>query len=117
MLVVCKNVLPVPGSSFPITDAKVETTKPVTNGKFADYVGQFETPMGLLTFQQEGEKFVGISPEGERIELAPDAAAKDKFTAQTASVRLTFERDANGKVAGLIIIIPSGRELKGKKIK
>jgi tricorn protease len=110
-------VLPVPGSSFPLTDAKVETPKPVTNGKFADYIGQFETPMGLLTFQQEGEKFVGVSPEGERIELAADAAAKDKFAAQTASVQLTFERDAGGKVVGLTLVIPSGRELKGKRVK
>ena len=111
-------VLPIPGSSFPITDTKIESTpKPIADGKFADYVGQFETPMGLLTFQQEGEKFVGISPEGERIELAPDAAAKDKFAAQTASVQLIFERDASGKVTGLTIIIPSGKELKGKRVK
>jgi hypothetical protein len=110
-------VLPFPGSSFPITDTKVETLKPVTNVKFADYIGQFETPMGLLTFQQEGEKFVGVSPEGERIELAADAVAKDKFAAQTASVQLTFERDAGGKVVGLTLVIPSGRELKGKRVK
>jgi hypothetical protein len=110
-------VFPVPGSSFPITDVKIEAPKLITDGKFAEYVGQFETPMGLLTFQQEGEKFVGVSPEGERIELAPLASAKDKFAAQTASVQLTFERDEGGKVFGLTLIIPSGRELKGKKIK
>jgi len=110
--------LPVPGSSFPIIESKVEsTTKPIADGKFSDYVGQFETPMGLLTFQQEGEKFVGVSPDGERIELAPDAVAKDKFAAQTANVQLTFERDASGKIVGLALIIPSGKELKGKKIK
>jgi hypothetical protein len=110
--------LPVPGSSFPLADAKIESVpKPTTTGKFADYVGQFETPMGLLTFQQEGEKLIGVSPEGERIELAPIASAKDKFAAQTASVQLTFERDASGKVVGLTLIIPSGRELKGKRIK
>ncbi|MDQ3750252.1 MAG: hypothetical protein M3367_14755, partial [Acidobacteriota bacterium] len=63
-----------------------------------------------------GEKFVGVAPNGERIELAPDAA-KDKFAAQTASVQLTFERDASGKVTGLTIIIPSGKELKGKRVK
>lgn len=110
-------VLPVPGSSFPVTDAKVETPKPVTNGKFADYVGQFETPTGAVTFQQEGDKFIGVAPNGERIELVPDATAKDKFAAQTASVQLTFERDASGKVVGLTLIIPSGQELKGKKVK
>ncbi len=111
-------VLPVPGSAFPVTDVKIETPKLTTDGKFADYIGQFETPMGLLTFGQEGEKFVGVSPEGERIELVPDAGAvKDKFAAPTASVQLTFERDASGKVTGLTMIIPSGRELKGKKVK
>ncbi|MDQ3713417.1 MAG: S41 family peptidase [Acidobacteriota bacterium] len=111
------SVLLMPGSSFPITDAKIEIPKPIIEGKFADYVGQFETPMGVLTFQQEGDKFVGVAPNGERIELAPDTAAKDKFAAQTASVQLTFERDAGGKVIGLILIIPSGQELKGKKVK
>jgi hypothetical protein len=108
--------LPVPGSSFPISGAKVETPRPTTE-KFADYVGQFETPMGAVTFRQEGEKFVGVSPNGERLELAPDAEVKDKFAAQTASVQLTFERDANGKVVGLTLIIPSGQELKGKRVK
>ncbi len=110
-------VLPVPGSSFPLTDAKVETPKLTTGGKFADFIGQFETPMGAVTFQQEGEKFVGVAPNGERLELAPDASARDKFAAQTSSVQLTFERDASGKVVGLTLIIPSGQELKGKKVK
>jgi hypothetical protein len=110
-------VLPVPGSAFPATDTKIETPKLVTGGKFADYIGQFETPMGALTFQQEGEKFIGVSPEGERLELVPDSAAKDKFAAPTANVQLVFERDASGKVAGLTIVIPSGKELKGKRIK
>ena len=72
---------------------------------------------GARNQRQEGDKFVGIAPNGERIELVPDAAAKDKFAAQTASVQLTFERDASGKVVGLTLIIPSGQELKGKKIK
>jgi tricorn protease len=110
-------VLPVPGSLFPIVDAKVETPKTTTTGKFADYVGQFETPMGAVTFQQEGDKFVGVAPSGERIELVPDASAKDKFAAKTASIQLTFERDGNGKVVSLTLIIPSGQELKGKRIK
>ena len=110
-------ILPVPGSSFSGTETKTETVKPVIGGKFADYVGQFETPMGAISFRQEAERFVGIAPNGERIELVPDSATKDKFAAQTASILLTFECDANGKVNGLTLIIPSGQELKGKKIK
>ncbi|MEJ7700341.1 MAG: hypothetical protein WKF71_11945 [Pyrinomonadaceae bacterium] len=43
-------------------------------------------------------------------------SVKDKFTAQTASVTVTFERDASGKITSVTVVIPSGRELKGKKI-
>ncbi|HLM02088.1 MAG TPA: hypothetical protein VK400_13630, partial [Pyrinomonadaceae bacterium] len=73
------------------------------------------TPMGALTFRQEGEKLIG-NAGGERLELVPDAATKDKFVAQTANVTVTFERDAAGKIVGVTVIIPSGREIKGKKI-
>lgn len=105
--------LPAPGSAFPAPTPQAEV-KPVADGRFAEYLGQFETPMGALSFSQEGEKLIGLAG-GERIELFPDASVKDKFTAQTASVTVSFERDANGKVVGVTVIIPSGREIKGKK--
>jgi tricorn protease len=104
-------ILPTPGSAFSLPPE----IKLTTGGKFADFVGKFDTPMGVLVFQQEGEKLVGIAG-GERIELVPDAATKDKFAAQTASVTVTFERDAGGKVSGVTVIIPSGKEVKGKKL-
>ncbi|HEY0461983.1 MAG TPA: PDZ domain-containing protein [Pyrinomonadaceae bacterium] len=108
------SILPVPGSAFPLPVPKAEV-KAVTNGKFAEFLGQFDTPMGVITFSQEGEKLIGLAG-GERIELSADASVKDKFSAQTASVTVTFERDAGGKISGLTIVIPSGRELKGRKI-
>lgn len=104
-------VLPKPGSAFP---APVEI-KPTVGGKFADFAGKFDTPMGAVIFQQEGEKLIG-NAGGERLELSPDASTKDKFVAASASVTVTFERDAAGKITGVTIIIPSGREIKGKKI-
>jgi hypothetical protein len=106
--------LPVPGSAFSTLTAKQEV-KTVSDGKFASYIGQFETPMGLVSFSQEGDKLIGLAG-GERIELSPDAAVKDNFKAQSASVSVTFERDPSGKIVGLAIVIPSGREMKGKKI-
>jgi hypothetical protein len=105
---------PVPGSAFSTLTAKQEV-KTVSDGKFASYIGQFETPMGLVSFSQEGDKLIGLAG-GERIELSPDAAVKDNFKAQSASVSVTFERDPSGKIVGLAIVIPSGREMKGKKI-
>ncbi len=107
-------ILPTPGSAFPAPTAQAEV-KPITDGKFAAFLGQFDTLMGVVSFSQEGEKLIGLAG-GERIELTPDASVKDKFTAQTASVTVTFECDASGKITGVTVIIPSGRELKGKKI-
>lgn len=106
--------LPTPGSAFPLPTPKPEA-KPVTDGKFAEYLGSFETPMGAVVFSQEGDKLIGLAG-GERIELAPDAATKDKFAAQNAPITVTFERGADGKITGVTIVLPNGRELKGKKI-
>ena len=108
------SILPVPGSAFPLPTPKAEV-KAVTDGKFAEFLGKFDTPMGVVVFSQEGEKLIGLAG-GERLELVPDAAAKDRFIAPTASVTVTFERDAGGKISGATIVIPSGRELKGRKI-
>lgn len=100
-------------------DAAITPTNPTTNGKFADYVGQFETPHGAITFQQEGTKFIGVAPTGEPIEFVLDTTAKDKFVAQvqTGSIQLTFERDTSGKVVDFTLVTASGQELKGKRIK
>jgi tricorn protease len=104
-------VLPKPGSAFPAP----EEIKPTVGGKFSEFAGKFDTPMGALVFRQEGEKLVGIGG-GERIELTPDAATKDKFAAQPANVTIAFERDASGKIAGVTVVFPNGREMKGRKI-
>lgn len=108
------SFLPIPGSAFPAPNPQPQV-KTISDGKYAAFLGQFDTPMGVVSFVQEGEKLIG-NAGGEIVELFPDSAAKDKFKAQTANVNITFERDASEKVVGLTIIIPSGRELKGKKI-
>ncbi len=105
----------LPGSAFPVSEKMKAENVPILNGKFAAYLGQFDTPMGIVSFKQEGDKLIGDAG-GERIELFPDSTVKDKFAAQSASVNITFERDASGKVTGITLIIPSGKELKGKKI-
>jgi tricorn protease len=112
-LISSPSSLSLPGSAFPAPAPQAEV-KPVTDGKFAEFLGQFDTPMGAISFTQEGEKLIALAG-GERIELFPDAAVKDKFAARTASVTVAFERDAGGKIVGVTVIIPSGRELKGKK--
>lgn len=107
--------LPVPSSAFPPPPA-ISEVKPVSDGKFAVYLGQFDTPMGVVVFQQEGDKLIGIAGNNRRIELIPDATAKDKFVAPIANVQVTFEPDSTNKIIGLTIVIPSRKELRGKKI-
>ncbi len=106
--------LPAPGSAFPAPTPKSEV-KTVADGKYTAFLGQFDTPIGLITFSQEGDKLIGLAG-GERIEFTPDADTKDKFKAQTENITIMFERDMSGKVVGLTIILPGGKELKGKKI-
>jgi tricorn protease len=107
-------ILPMAGSAFAIPAEKPAAAK-VADGKFAEFLGRFETPMGVLSFTQEGDKLIGDAG-GERIELGPDAAVKDKFVAQGAPVSVTYERDANGKITGITVLLPNGREVKGKKL-
>jgi CubicO group peptidase (beta-lactamase class C family) len=102
------------GSALPASTPKPET-KAITDGKFAEYIGQFETPRGMLTFTQEGEMLIGEAG-GSRIELVPDTSTKDIFRARTGSERVTFERDAGGKIAGVTVRLGNGQEIKGKKM-
>jgi len=104
--------LPTPGSSFPITE-KVEV-KLVTDGKYAPFLGGFDTPMGLIVFKQEGDKLFGDAGS-ERVELVPDTTSPDKFSAQPVGATVTFDRDANGKIIGITLLMPNGKEMKGKK--
>ena len=103
--------LPAPGSAFP---APVEV-KPTINGKYAAFIGQFDTPMGLLVIKEENGKLFGDAG-GERIELVADASTPDKFNALGANVNVRFERDAAGKIVGVTVQMPNGREMKGKKV-
>lgn len=105
--------LPVPGSAFPIAEPK---PTPAATGKFAAFAGTYDSPMGVLTVREENGKLFADTPNGERVELVPDAEKPDKFTAQPVGASVTFRRDANGKVIEIFVVLPNGREATGKKI-
>jgi tricorn protease len=109
-------ILPVAGSAFPLPTAKAESVAAaVSNGKFAAFVGKYDSGnAGVVTLLQEGEKLYAITPNGERVELVPDAAT-DKFIAQPVGAAVRFERDSEGKIAMMTVTLPDGREIKGKK--
>ena len=110
--------LPQPGSAFPAPapTAKPVQTPAVTDGKFAAFVGSYDGgTMGVLVIRQEGDKLVAIDPGGGRVELEPEATA-DKFTAKSVGGTVSFERDAGGKVTGIVVTLPDGRTIKGRKV-
>jgi len=107
--------LPEPGSAFPAPKIAQTATPSVTDGKFAAFVGSYDGgTMGVLVIKQEGEKLVAIDPGGGRVELVPEGTA-DKFT-PTPGGAAVFERDATGKVTGIIVTLPNGRIVKARKV-
>ena len=110
--------LPQAGSAFPGPAPKSERTETavVTDGKFAAFVGRYDGgTMGVLVVRQEGEKLIALDPGGQRIELVPEATV-DKFVAQPVGGAVSFERDAGGKVTAIVVTLPDGRVVKGRRL-
>jgi hypothetical protein len=108
--------LPQPGSAFPAPVVKTEQTTAVTDGKFAAFVGSYDGgTTGVLVIRQEGDKLFGIDPGGGRVELVPEGTG-DKFAVRPAGGSVSFERDASGKVTGVVVTLPDGRTIKGRKV-
>jgi hypothetical protein len=64
--------------------------------------------------RQEGDKLFAFDPGGQRIELVPETTA-DKFVAQPVGANVSFERDPGGKVTAIIITLPNGNVIRGRK--
>lgn len=101
---------------FPAPAAKPSTVTPaVSDGKFAAFVGGYDGgTMGVLVIRQEADKLIAIDPGGGRVELMPEAAS-DTF-APAVGGKMSFERDAGGKVTGITVTLPNGQTIKGRKV-
>ena len=109
--------LPQVGSEFPPPRPKAAPTPPPApaNNKFAAFVGSYDGgAMGVLVVRQEGDKLFALDPGGQRIELVPDATA-DKFVPQPVGGTVSFERDAGGKVTGIVVTLPNGNVVRARK--
>lgn len=108
--------LPQPGSAFPAPAAKPSPVTPAaSDGKFAAFVGSYDGgTMGVLVIRQEADKLIAIDPGGGRVELVPEATA-DTFTPAVGG-KVSFERDAGGKVTGIVVTLPNGQTIKGRKV-
>ena len=111
---VAMSSLPQAGSAFPAPAPKTEAPA-VTNGKFAALVGRYDGGgLGVLVVRQEGEKLFAVDPGGQRIELVPEPAG-DKFVAQPVGGAVSFEKDVGGKVTAIVVTLPDGRIVKGRR--
>jgi ketosteroid isomerase-like protein len=102
--------MPEPAASKP-----QETQAKKVDSKIYDaYVGQYETPIFIITMTREGDKLFG-EPQGDsKEELVPETETRYKVTNVNAVV--TFVKDADGKVTGIEIDL-NGQKVQGKKIK
>ena len=82
---------------------------------FDAYVGEYELAPGfVLRVFREGEKFMTQATGQNQIEIFADADGS--FSPRTFPAKLTFIKDADGKVTS-VKLTQGGRETVGKKIK
>jgi CubicO group peptidase (beta-lactamase class C family) len=82
---------------------------------FDAYVGEYELAPGfVLRVFREGEKLMTQATGQNQIEIFPDADGS--FSPRTFPAKLTFIKDADGKVTS-VKLTQGGRETVGKKIK
>lgn len=81
---------------------------------FDDYVGKYDSPLGVLTITRDGDKLFA-QPEGNsKEELVAKSPAK--FQVMTVGAEVEFVRDDQGQVAKMLIRI-SGQQMEAKRIK
>lgn len=89
-------------------------TKIDTSG-FAAYVGEYQvTPKLILTITKEGDKLFGQLSGQEK--LAIEAVSETQFTMPAVKANISFEKDAVGKITGLLLSQGS-RTAKAPKVK
>jgi tetratricopeptide (TPR) repeat protein len=82
---------------------------------FDAYVGEYElAPSFVLRVFREGDKFMTQATGQEKFEIF--AESETTFSPRAFNAKLTFIKDAEGKVTG-VRLNQGGREINGKKIK
>jgi hypothetical protein len=71
-------------------------------------------PNFIVTITKEADKLMGEPTGQQKTELQP--ISETEFIVPSVKANVTFEKDATGKVIGLILV-QNGQTIKGKKIK
>jgi tetratricopeptide (TPR) repeat protein len=89
-------------------------TASIDAAAFDAYVGQYSSPLGVITVTKEGDRLF-VQPEGQAKEaLAPQS--QSRFSVASVGAQLTFVKDDAGQVVHMLIRI-DGQEIQAKKIK
>jgi hypothetical protein len=78
-------------------------------------VGQYETPIGILSITREGDKLFGQPGGDTKEELF--RVSTDEFNVPTVDAKVKFVKDANGQVTHILLTLKGGKEINAKKIK
>jgi CubicO group peptidase (beta-lactamase class C family) len=82
---------------------------------FDAYTGDYELAPGfVLTISREGDKLIGQATGQGKTELEP--VSETQFVVPSVKANITFEKNAEGKVTGLVLL-QGGQTIKAKKIK
>jgi CubicO group peptidase (beta-lactamase class C family) len=82
---------------------------------FDAYTGEYElAPSFILTITREGDKLMGQATGQGKLELEP--VSETQFTISAVKANISFEKDAAGKVTGLVLT-QGGRTTNARKIK
>jgi hypothetical protein len=81
---------------------------------FDDYVGKYDSPLGVLTVTREGDKLFA-TPEGNTKEELV-AKSSVKFHVTNVGAEVEFVRDDEGRVTRMLIRI-GGQQMEAKRIK
>jgi ketosteroid isomerase-like protein len=101
-------------SAAPSSSAAPAGAVKVDPKSFDAYVGQYDTPFGVLSITKEGDKLFGQPGTDSKEELIPEST--DQFTVARVGAKLKFVKDANGQVTHLVLNM-QGQEMQAKKIK
>lgn len=78
------------------------------------YVGDYDTPFGILTITKEGDKLFGQPKDDTKEELVPES--ETEFLVKRVDIHIQFVKDDKGQVTHLVLKA-NGQEAQGKKIK
>lgn len=95
----------------PIAEAKVVALDAAALDAF---VGQYQAGAEKLSVRRDGNRLFAQDPENPEVELF--AAGGDAFIVKAFDARITFVKDAGGKVTGLVESM-GGQEMKLEKVK